>query len=70
MFIFIRRDAGTFYDGPLGNQNRLWEAAKVLAIEMEISTLLVIASLRYLFIFFANKGCSALVPFTFPRELT
>jgi len=37
---------GTFYDGPLGNQNRLWEAAKVLAIEMEISTLLVIASLR------------------------
>jgi len=38
--------AGHFYDGPLGNKNQLWANAKVLAIEMEISTLLVIASLR------------------------
>jgi len=37
---------GHFYDGPLGNQNKLWQSAKVLAIEMEVSTLLVIASLR------------------------
>jgi len=37
---------GTFYDGPNGNQNRLWQSAKVLAIEMEISTLLIVASIR------------------------
>jgi len=37
---------GTFYDGPLGNQNTLWRDAKVLAVEMEVSTLLVVASLR------------------------
>jgi len=37
---------GTFYDGPLGNHNKLWRDAKVLAIEMEVSTLLVVASLR------------------------
>jgi len=37
---------GHFYDGPLGNHNRLWADAKVLAIEMEISILLVIASIR------------------------
>lgn len=37
---------GPFYDGPLGNQNRLWEKAGVAAIEMEASVLFVIASLR------------------------
>eukprot|EP01113_Clastostelium_recurvatum_P006399 TRINITY_DN1288_c0_g1_i2.p2 TRINITY_DN1288_c0_g1~~TRINITY_DN1288_c0_g1_i2.p2 ORF type:complete len:266 (-),score=82.14 TRINITY_DN1288_c0_g1_i2:3-800(-) len=37
---------GHFYDGPAGNNNKLWASAKVLAIEMEISILLVIASLR------------------------
>jgi len=37
---------GHFYDGPLGNKNKMWAEAKVLAIEMEISILLVIASLR------------------------
>jgi len=37
---------GHFYDGPLGNHNKLWADAKVLAIEMEIAILLVIASLR------------------------
>lgn len=40
---------GTFYDGPLGNHNTLWRDAKVLAVEMEVSTLLVIASLRYIY---------------------
>jgi len=38
--------SGHFYDGPLGNHNRMWADAKVLAIEMEISILLVIASIR------------------------
>jgi len=37
---------GHFYDGPLGNHNKMWADAKVLAIEMEISILLVIASIR------------------------
>eukprot|EP01112_Ceratiomyxa_fruticulosa_P012618 TRINITY_DN3503_c0_g1_i1.p1 TRINITY_DN3503_c0_g1~~TRINITY_DN3503_c0_g1_i1.p1 ORF type:complete len:266 (+),score=67.06 TRINITY_DN3503_c0_g1_i1:167-964(+) len=37
---------GHFYDGPLGNKNKLWAASKVLAIEMEVAILLVIASLR------------------------
>eukprot|EP01111_Echinosteliopsis_oligospora_P006839 TRINITY_DN2122_c0_g1_i1.p1 TRINITY_DN2122_c0_g1~~TRINITY_DN2122_c0_g1_i1.p1 ORF type:complete len:251 (+),score=89.14 TRINITY_DN2122_c0_g1_i1:76-828(+) len=37
---------GHFYDGPLGNKNELWATSKILAIEMEISVLLVIASLR------------------------
>jgi len=37
---------GHFYDGPLGNQNRLWADSKILAIEMEISILLIIASIR------------------------
>jgi hypothetical protein len=27
---------GHFYDGPLGNKNRLWEAARVLGVEMEV----------------------------------
>jgi uridine phosphorylase len=34
------------YDGPLGNQNELWAKIGVKALEMEVSTLLVIASLR------------------------
>eukprot|EP00026_Physarum_polycephalum_P014388 Phypoly_transcript_14895.p1 GENE.Phypoly_transcript_14895~~Phypoly_transcript_14895.p1 ORF type:complete len:259 (+),score=19.83 Phypoly_transcript_14895:27-779(+) len=37
---------GHFYDGPLGNHNKLWADSKILAIEMEISILLVIASIR------------------------
>jgi len=37
---------GPFYDGPLGNQNQLWQSANVAAIEMEVSVLLVIASIR------------------------
>jgi len=37
---------GHFYDGPLGNNNKLWADSKILAIEMEISILLVIASIR------------------------
>lgn len=37
---------GVFYDGPLGNQNELWAKIGVKAIEMEVSTLFVIASLR------------------------
>jgi len=38
--------AGNFYDGVLGNKNDIWVKANVLAIEMEISVLFVIASLR------------------------
>eukprot|EP01120_Amphizonella_sp_Union-15-10_P000766 TRINITY_DN10792_c0_g1_i1.p1 TRINITY_DN10792_c0_g1~~TRINITY_DN10792_c0_g1_i1.p1 ORF type:complete len:274 (+),score=56.97 TRINITY_DN10792_c0_g1_i1:55-876(+) len=37
---------GPFYDGPLGNKNDFWRKAGVLAIEMEVSVLYVIASLR------------------------
>lgn len=37
---------GHFYDGPSGNHNRLWADSKILAIEMEISILLIIASIR------------------------
>ena len=37
---------GTFYDGPLGNNNALWRDAKAKAIEMEASVLFVIASIR------------------------
>jgi len=37
---------GNFYDGPLGNKNELWAKANVVAIEMEVAVLFVIASLR------------------------
>ncbi len=37
---------GPFYDGPLGNQNELWAKADVLAIEMEVSVLYIVASLH------------------------
>lgn len=37
---------GPFYEGPLGNRNELWAKSGVIAIEMEVSVLLVIASLR------------------------
>lgn len=43
---FLFRLAGPFYAGPLGNKNRLWEACKCAAVEMEVAVLLVIASLR------------------------
>lgn len=37
---------GKFYDGPLGNNNKLWEDSGVLGVEMEVSVLMVIGSLR------------------------
>eukprot|EP01121_Diplochlamys_sp_Union-15-3_P015425 TRINITY_DN5095_c0_g1_i2.p1 TRINITY_DN5095_c0_g1~~TRINITY_DN5095_c0_g1_i2.p1 ORF type:complete len:259 (+),score=36.90 TRINITY_DN5095_c0_g1_i2:68-844(+) len=37
---------GPFYDGPLGNKNDFWRKSGVLAIEMEVSVLYVIASIR------------------------
>jgi len=37
---------GGFYDGPLGNQNQFWASCGVKAVEMEVSVLFVICSLR------------------------
>jgi len=37
---------GPFYGGVLEGRNELWQRAKVFAVEMEISVLFVIASLR------------------------
>lgn len=37
---------GIFYDGPLGNKNKLWEGCGVLGVEMEVSVLMVIGSIR------------------------
>ncbi len=37
---------GPFYGGVLEGKNELWQKAKVFAVEMEISVLFVIASLR------------------------
>jgi len=57
---------GCFYDGPSGNQNRLWAAAKVLAIEMEISTLLVVASIRGI----RAGACVNIDNYIFEREVS
>ena len=35
-----------FFDGPLGNKNELWAKSHVKAVEMELSVLLLICSLR------------------------
>lgn len=57
---------GHFYDGPLGNQNRLWEASRVLGIEMEASVLLTIGGIRGI-----RTGCLANVDnYIFERELS
>jgi len=37
---------GHFYDGPLENKSRMWANAHCLGIEMEVSGLFVIASIR------------------------
>jgi len=37
---------GHFHEGPLGNQNQMWARANILAVEMEISILFVLASLH------------------------
>jgi len=57
---------GTFYDGPSGNQNKLWQSAKVLAIEMEVSTLLVVASIRGI----RAGACVNIDNYIFERELS
>jgi uridine phosphorylase len=51
---------GHFYDGPLSNHNKLWADSKILAIEMEISILLVIASIRGI-----RAGTTPLLLFSF-----
>ncbi|KYQ90106.1 uridine phosphorylase [Tieghemostelium lacteum] len=57
---------GHFFDGPLGNHNKLWARSKVLAIEMEASILLIIASLRGI-----RAGCCVNIDnYIFERELT
>eukprot|EP01095_Lingulamoeba_sp_RSL-Kostka_P000387 TRINITY_DN1061_c0_g2_i1.p2 TRINITY_DN1061_c0_g2~~TRINITY_DN1061_c0_g2_i1.p2 ORF type:complete len:262 (-),score=69.01 TRINITY_DN1061_c0_g2_i1:161-946(-) len=43
--IGICHSTHSIYDGPLGNNNQLWADSNVLAQDMEISTLLVVASL-------------------------
>jgi len=57
---------GTFYDGPNGNHNKLWQSAKVLAIEMEVSTLLVVASIRGI----RAGACVNIDNYIFERELS
>jgi uridine phosphorylase len=57
---------GCFYDGPIGNHNKLWQAAKVLAIEMEVSTLLVVASIRGI----RAGACVNIDNYIFERELS
>jgi len=57
---------GTFYDGPNGNTNKLWQSAKVLAIEMEVSTLLVVASIRGI----RAGACVNIDNYIFERELS
>jgi len=37
---------GPFYDGPLGNKNEFWRKTGVFAIEMEVSVLYIVASIR------------------------
>uniref|UniRef100_A0A6B2LH43 Nucleoside phosphorylase domain-containing protein n=1 Tax=Arcella intermedia TaxID=1963864 RepID=A0A6B2LH43_9EUKA len=37
---------GCFYSGPLGDMNAFWQKANVASIEMEVSVLFVIASIR------------------------
>ncbi|EGG16545.1 uridine phosphorylase [Cavenderia fasciculata] len=57
---------GHFFDGPLGNHNKLWARSRVLAIEMEASILYIIASLRGI-----RAGCCVNIDnYIFERELT
>ncbi|KAF2074523.1 hypothetical protein CYY_004150 [Polysphondylium violaceum] len=57
---------GHFFDGPLGNHNKLWARSRVLAIEMEASILFIIASLRGI-----RAGCCVNIDnYIFERELT
>ncbi|EFA82603.1 uridine phosphorylase [Heterostelium album PN500] len=57
---------GHFFDGPLGNHNKLWARSRVLAIEMEASILFIIASLRGI-----RSGCCVNIDnYIFERELT
>lgn len=37
---------GKFYDGPIGNNNKLWETCGVIGVEMEVAVLMVIGSIR------------------------
>jgi uridine phosphorylase len=57
---------GCFYDGPIGNNNKLWQSAKVLGIEMEVSTLLVVASIRGI----RAGACVNIDNYIFERELS
>eukprot|EP01133_Synstelium_polycarpum_P009798 gene9798-11447_t len=57
---------GHFFDGPLGNHNKLWARSRVLAIEMEASILFIIASLRGI-----RAGCCVNIDnYIFEREIT
>eukprot|EP01132_Coremiostelium_polycephalum_P002871 gene2871-3568_t len=57
---------GHFFDGPLGNHNKLWARSRVLAIEMEASILFIIAGLRGI-----RAGCCVNIDnYIFDRELT
>lgn len=46
LIIFVFKRTGPFYSGVIEGKNELWARAGVLAVEMEISVLFVIASLR------------------------
>ena len=45
-YLGIARTSAAFYPGVLMPETQMWMAAKVIAVEMELATLLVIASLR------------------------
>ncbi|GAM28144.1 hypothetical protein SAMD00019534_113200 [Acytostelium subglobosum LB1] len=57
---------GHFFDGPLGNHNKLWARSRVLAIEMEASILFIVSSLRGI-----RAGCCVNIDnYIFEREIT
>ncbi|EGC34529.1 uridine phosphorylase [Dictyostelium purpureum] len=57
---------GHFFDGPLGNHNKLWARSKVLAIEMEASVLFIVASLRGI----RAGACVNIDNYIFEREIS
>ncbi|KAM9978552.1 hypothetical protein ACTFIY_012308 [Dictyostelium cf. discoideum] len=57
---------GHFFDGPLGNHNKLWARSKVLAIEMEASILFIVASLRGI----RAGACVNIDNYIFEREIS